>query len=248
MPNVAWNAQFWGTDYSWPKSGEEWSRKWGGSEPQWFGSLYPRLHRFLPAGRILEIAPGHGRWTKFLIPACTEYLGIDLNESCIEVCRRRFADAAHAKFIANDGVSLNAVPDGQYDLIFSFDSLVHAEIDVFQSYVPQIIHKLAPGGVAFLHHSNLAEAALEEGQPHHWRGVSMSGTALSAIIAQSGGAVVVQEVINWRDTGLIDCLTTFARAGAFAAAPVVLSNHRFMNEANIIKTFQSAYSAIRSAS
>jgi hypothetical protein len=27
---------------------------WGGSEPQWFGSLYPRLHRFLPARAILE--------------------------------------------------------------------------------------------------------------------------------------------------------------------------------------------------
>ena len=72
MPELDWNKAVFDGNYDWRQGGEEWSAPWGGSEAQWFGSLYPRLHRLLPAGRILEIAPGFGRWTKFLIPACAD--------------------------------------------------------------------------------------------------------------------------------------------------------------------------------
>ena len=153
MPPVDWNRFEWGQRYSWPDSGEEWSRAWGGSEAQWFGAIYPRLHRHLPAHGILEIAPGYGRWTKFLIPACSSYLGIDLSANCIDACRKRFKDATHAAFFENDGLSLSRALDGSFDFVFSFDSLVHVEIDVLESYIPQLVKKLTPNGVGFLHHS-----------------------------------------------------------------------------------------------
>ena len=155
MPDLNWNASIWGSIYSWPDRGEEWSSAWGDSESQWFGSIFPRLHRFLPAQRILEIAPGFGRWTKFLIAECDEFVGIDFSAKCVDACRNRFAATKHARFFDNDGHSLAAAPDDSFDLIFSFDSLVHAEHDVLQSYVPQILRKLSSTGVAFIHHSNL---------------------------------------------------------------------------------------------
>src|SRR5271165_1411052 len=97
MPDVAWNGKMWGQDYKWPDAGEIWSIAWGGSDAQWYGSLYPRLHCLLPTRRILEIAPGYGRWTKFLLNSCNDYLGIDLAEACITECRARFAAASHAR-------------------------------------------------------------------------------------------------------------------------------------------------------
>jgi SAM-dependent methyltransferase len=245
VPDIAWNKKYWHTDYSWPESGEEWSVPWGGSEAQWFGALYPRLHRFLPARRVLEIAPGHGRWTKFLVPACSEFLGIDLAARCVDVCKRRFEGSPHAAFAVNDGLSLDLATDGQFDLVFSFDSLVHAEIDVFESYVPQILRKLSPRGVAFLHHSNLAEADLLPGQPCHGRGKTMSGGAIAKIIAGSGGSVIVQEVIAWVKSGLIDCLTLFGRVESFGGIrPVWLKNPSFMVETSLIKTYQQPYSTV----
>ena len=60
MPDLNWNKTVWGSTYGWQAGGEEWSETWGSSEAQWFGSIFPRLHRFLPARQILEIAPG---WT-----------------------------------------------------------------------------------------------------------------------------------------------------------------------------------------
>ena len=88
MPNLDWNRQMWTEDSTWTTAGDEWSGDWGDSEAQWFGSLYPRLHRMLPAETILEIAPGFGRWTRFLLPQCGHYVGMDLSETCVDACRR----------------------------------------------------------------------------------------------------------------------------------------------------------------
>ncbi|MGH8591225.1 MAG: hypothetical protein ACREXX_18480 [Gammaproteobacteria bacterium] len=60
MPDLQWNIASWNGSYDWSTGGEEWSEAWGGSEAQWFGSLYPRPRRRLPTGSILEIAPGWG--------------------------------------------------------------------------------------------------------------------------------------------------------------------------------------------
>ena len=138
MPDLQWNIASWDGSYDWSTGGEEWSQVWGGSEAQWFGSLYPRLHRRLPTGSILEIAPGYGRWTKFLISACRSYVGVDLSAECIRACESSFSGSAHARFMKNDGLSLHAV-QGRFDLIFSFDSLVHAELNALESYIPQML-------------------------------------------------------------------------------------------------------------
>lgn len=248
MPSVEWNSAIWGRNYDWGRGGEEWSRNWGGSEPQWFGALYPRLHRFLPAGAILEIAPGFGRWTKFLLPACTKYLGIDLSPKCVESCRSSFVTARHAVFLSNDGLSLKDAPDGMFDLIFSFNSLVHAEQEVMESYIPQILQKLTPTGVSFLHHSNFA--SLGEGKRNpHLRAKSVSGEKLTELITKSEGKILVQEMINWCGNELNDCMTLFGKTETYANYRTVnLINLNFMDEAKIISEYQRPYSIMKSIS
>ena len=245
MPDIDWNSAVWGGSYDWPAAGEEWSVAWGGSEAQWFGSLFPRLHRVFPAKRVLEIAPGFGRWSKFLVGACESYVGIDLSGKCVAACQSRFAAARHARFIQNDGLSLE-VADGSFDFVFSFDSLVHAEIDVFRGYIPQIISKLAPTGAAFIHHSNLHATPNLAFNPH-CRATSVDAEQIAALIGGNGGRVLIQEVINWGGEVLCDCMTMFTRADAPTAglAPVVITNHHFMEEVALIKNVQSCYSGMK---
>ena len=242
MPDVNWNLIAW-DGYDWSDRGEGFSEPWGGSEAQWFGSLYPRLHRFLPAKNILEIGPGMGRWTKFLLPLCERYVGIDLSLTCVEGCRKFFAEAAHARFVANDGYSLSDVDDSGFDLVFSFNSLVHAEIDVLKSYVPQIIQKLNNDGVAFIHHSNVSAFGTALSQTFG-RGASVSRENVEGLVVGSGGRTVIQEIINWHTSPPVDCLTLFARGGCGSAAPVHLFNLHFMEEAAAIKNFQAHYSRV----
>lgn len=243
MPDLNWNRTFWAGGYDWKTGGEEWSEVWGGSEPQWFGSLYPRLHRLLPAKAILEIAPGFGRWTKFLLPTCQHYLGIDLSGECIAACCSTFKDAKHARFVQNDGLSLDAARDEQFDFVFSFDSLVHVEVDVLESYIPQILRIMAPAGVAFLHHSNMASLG-PKAENRHARGRSVSWQIAAEIVQKSGGKVLCQEQINWGVPHLTDCLTLLARQEHPHTGPTVhIKNGKFMDEAFIIRDMQAPYSS-----
>jgi SAM-dependent methyltransferase len=158
MPTIDENIQMWETNYDWSQAGDEWSETWGSPRAQWEGCLLPRIFPFL-RGRILEIAPGCGRWTQFLNSHCVSLIGIDLSPSCVEQCKQRFRDYANLEFKVNEGLLLPMVDDASIDFAFSYDSLVHAESDVLSSYVNELARVLKPGGVAFIHHSNLGSVA-----------------------------------------------------------------------------------------
>jgi SAM-dependent methyltransferase len=155
MPTIEQNLREWDQNYEWVKQGDEWSATWGGAEAQWFGAIFPRIQAFVPAGRMLEIAPGFGRWTHYLRGLCEHLTVVDMAENCINACRHRFASETHISYHVNDGKSLEMVPDDSMDFVFSFDSLVHAEADVIEVYLRQLARKLTPNGVAFIHHSNI---------------------------------------------------------------------------------------------
>lgn len=232
MPSVDENLNEWNqSDWSHYDNGEKWSVLWGGSETQWFGSLYFRLHPFLPCQRLLEIAPGHGRWTQYLKHVCEELHVVDLSPNCIAACRQRFAADAHITYHVNDGYSLAMVP-GHFNVIFSFDSLVHVEIDIIDGYLAQIGGMLARDGICFLHHSNLGEymkrglsyiprSILErEDFNTNWRAESVDAATVAALAERHDLAVIGQELVNWGATGLYgmslftDCFSLFTHKGS----------------------------------
>ena len=237
MGGIEQNESQWNS-YDWPAAGDEWSGRWGGPGHQWWGSLFPRVREFLPAGTILEIAPGHGRWTRYLIEFCDRLIGVDLAASCVEACRERFRAHPQASFHKNDGLSLEMVPDGEVDFAFSFDSLVHAERDVLESYVHELARKLGPQGVAFIHHSNVG--AYRDAQTGKlpfanagWRGLTMSAALFEQFCGEAGLCCIGQELVNWKtEAALNDCFSLLTRPGSpFARPNRVLENDGFMDEA-----------------
>jgi len=242
MPDLEWNRTHWNDEHPWPESGDEWSAGWGGPRAQWFGAIFPRIARWLPATRVLEIAPGFGRWSQFLLRQCDTYYGVDLNPRCVARCRQRFSAYGRAHFLQNDGISLDMIPDGTMDFIFSFDSLVHVELEVLAPYCTQIIRKLAPDGVAFIHHSNAANGVDPENPNAEGRGKTVSSQAVRELIDGSGGYVLIQEEVNWASTARTDCMTTFARTAAFPHVGYKrIENNHFMTEMTLIKAAQSHY-------
>src|SRR5579885_3628330 len=154
MPTIETNKGIWDGSYDWTGEGEEWSAGWNGSESQWFFCIYPRIHAFVPAERVVEIAPGYGRWTAYLLPHCGNYTGFDLAQKCIDACNKRFSANRNAKFSITDGTTLPGIKDSSVDFLFSFDSLVHVEIEIIEGYLKEMSRVLAKDGVAFIHHSN----------------------------------------------------------------------------------------------
>lgn len=247
MPSVLENKEKWST-YHWDHRGESWSSRWGGSEPLWFGTLLPRLHAHFPAGRILEIAPGFGRMTQYLIRYTGDYIGIDVTPRCVAHCRVRFDRDAHARFFVNDGLDLGTIEDDSVDFVFSWDSLVHAEHDVLEGYLAELGRKLKPGGAGFIHHSNLGAYRLPGGElpiPNpHWRASTMTAELFRQYCAAAGLRCVTQEVLSWaQEPVLNDCFSYFVRDASPCDTPthVVERPDFFLTEVPRLFELQTIY-------
>ena len=239
--------------YDWKEAGEEWSQPWGSSVAQWAGTIFPRIRECLPAGTILEIAPGFGRWTHYLKEYCEKLLAVDKSSECIESCRERFAAESHVRCYLNDGRSLSIIPDASVDFVFSFDSFVHTSREVVEAYLRELGTKLKIGGKGFLHHSNFGQYAgsVRERLPEvlakplikmrildweHHRNPSMNADLFRALCVQNGLHCVSQELINWRGRRLIDCFTSFTRSDPAKEKPTrIIRNPNFMREAARIR-------------
>ena len=122
--------------------------------------------------------------------------------------------------------------DNSIDLIFSFDSLVHAEDDVISAYVAMFSQKLKQRGVTFIHHSNLGEYSnyfrimslinkipklpvlLERFRADNvikqWRGPSMSPKKMASYCEKNDLRCISQELVTWNTKhALIDCPARF---------------------------------------
>lgn len=246
MATVEENLQHW-TNYPWPAGGDEWSTVWGDSSNLWWGTLYPRIGTYIPAGLCLEIAPGFGRLTQYLKEFSKKLVGVDLTLRCVEACQSRFADSPHVSIHANDGKSLPMLEDGTVDFAFSFDSLVHAESDVLRAYVEQLALKLSPEGVVFFHHSHIGHYVdPATGQlpfeNRHWRAQSMTAHQFVQFCEAVGLVCITQEIVNWGSERLTDCFSVATRPGSRHDHPYRLrENPGFMLEAVNLGTLRQLY-------
>ncbi|MEL7474293.1 MAG: class I SAM-dependent methyltransferase [Planctomycetota bacterium] len=250
MPTLEENLSYWQT-YNWSDGGEEWTRGFGGPDLLWSGVVYPRVRAYLPAEHVLELAPGHGLWTEFLRPKAKRMTLVDLAPVCIEACQKRYGDEGMTYHV-NDGRDLSMVPDESIDFCFSLHSLVHAEADVMEAYVRQLARVLTPGGMAFLHHSNI-EPYIEHfdtsgPQPdrnEHWRGRDMSGEKMLGFVEEAGMTTLVQERIKWGGPHLIDAYTLFGRMPSIEGGANVFDNPEFWPRVGQTKVTAEVYAGVR---
>lgn len=157
MPSVDWNREVWGHTHDWSREGDEWSgmaRHCGQRYEDWKRSLVETFIAPVPAGsRILEIAPGHGRWTEYLLPHAASLALVDINQSCLDSCQRRFAGHDTISYHLTDGYSLAFLAPSSVDFAWSFDAFVHMDPGVVRGYLGELGRVLAPGGRAVIHHA-----------------------------------------------------------------------------------------------
>jgi SAM-dependent methyltransferase len=164
MPTVEWNKKIWGEEHSWERDGDEWSGMadyCGQPYEQWKQALVDTFIATMPEGaRTLEIAPGYGRWTEFLLPRASTLALVDLNQSCLDACAARFADRPGITYHLTDGSNLDFLADESIDFAWSFDSFVHMDPPIIRAYLKDLSRVLAPGGTVIIHHGNLADWSL----------------------------------------------------------------------------------------
>jgi SAM-dependent methyltransferase len=138
------------------------------------------------------------------------------------------------------------VEGGSIDFAFSFDSLVHADGQVIESYVRELARVLKPGGVAFIHHSNVEDVSwpllmrlkhmlLRKPIECGWRTASMGAARMRSAAQATGMSCLQQELISWPlSTKLIDCMSTVVNLPSTAPCRT-FANPAFLDEAETIK-------------
>ena len=132
--------------------------EWGDPET-WPPLSYVRDH-FLkpyvsPDATIMEIGPGGGRWTRYMLAARKIY-AIDYHQELLDELKVHF-DLENIDFIRNDGDNLPGVPNQSIDFIFSFGVFVHLEMDVIDRYLTNIKPILKPDSNVVLQYSDMTK-------------------------------------------------------------------------------------------
>lgn len=107
--------------------------------------LLERLTPALRGKKILDIAIGGGRTTKYLLEISRDYTGIDYTPEFVEVARRKFPSA---RIICCDARSLSPFNDETFDFVmFSFNSIDYIPHEDRLRALREILRVLKPGGV-----------------------------------------------------------------------------------------------------
>jgi ubiquinone/menaquinone biosynthesis C-methylase UbiE len=233
------NLKTWNEVHSWPEDGDEWNlqaRLCNQPYDLWKQGLIDAFIEPLvpPGARVVEIAPGHGRWTEHLRRRAGTLHIVDLSPACIEHCRERFAAADNIEYHINDGRSLSFAADASVDLVWSFDAFVHMEARVIDAYVAEIARILASGGRAMIHHAGRIHSRLwlgfllrfgqrgrrlyqrlsmtETSVPDGWKS-NVSKELVAAIVTRRG-LELTEQVQTWGHLGqyrIVDAWVTLIR-------------------------------------
>ena len=129
--------------------------QWG--DPQTNPALHwVRDHYLLPYVNpdhsAVEIGPGGGRWTRYLLgfgQLCT----VDYHQELLDELQRNYR-APHLSTLRNNGTDFPGIPDASVDFVFSFGVFVHLDIDVIEAYFRSIHRILKPSGCAMIQYAD----------------------------------------------------------------------------------------------
>ena len=247
MNNIDSNIHYY-ENYDWSEHGEEWSSPWGNTQGLWKATIFPRIRKFLPAKRIVDIGCGHGRLGHYLHHHTIEHLTlIDLMPDCVTQSTNRMKGLDNVSVRQTDGTTLTDVSDHSIDFIFSFYSLVGADIHTLDSYMAEISRCLTKDGVAFIHHSN-ARHYFDPTSTHQSRSMALLSTyrdssvcskTLATHAQEHGLTCFEQECVNWDvEQVLSDCFSTIARRGSiWDVGSICHQNLGFRKERALIREY-----------
>lgn len=112
--------------------------------------LLPFVH---PRQKAVEIGPGGGRWTRYLLGFETVF-AIDHHSEVLAELRRNFRRATNLETVCNSGTDFPGLARGSVDYVFSFGTFVHFDFDVIESYFRSLQAIVKPGANIIIQYSD----------------------------------------------------------------------------------------------
>jgi SAM-dependent methyltransferase len=105
-----------------------------------------------PETTVVEIGPGGGRWTRYMLHAKRIY-AVDFYQEMLDELRQKVA-APNVTFVRNNGTDFPGIPDASVDLVFSFGAFVHLDVELIDAYLRNMKRLLKPDSVVVLHYAD----------------------------------------------------------------------------------------------
>lgn len=103
----------------------------------------------------LEIGPGDGKWTKFLVAQDPLYL-VDVNQEFLDSTAAKFDRVYQARLrrYLIKGVDLRELPKNQMGFVFSWNTFNYFTLGMIEQYLTEIKKVMRPGGVLMFSYNN----------------------------------------------------------------------------------------------
>lgn len=174
--------------------------QWG--DPETSGpQVYMRNKYVLPYVKPdqvgLEIGPGGGRWTRYLLGFKRLYV-VDYHAELLNKLRRQ-CSRPNMQFIVNHGTDFPGVHANSVDYIVSIACFVHLETHLIESYLRNMHSILRPGGNVVLTYSDKTKvggqlnSTFSENTPEHMR----------QIVNAAGFRIVEEDLTVLWNSGII---------------------------------------------
>lgn len=105
-----------------------------------------------PKEVAVEIGPGGGRWTRYLLGFRELYV-VDYHAELLKELRKHF-NRPNMKFVKNNGCDFPGIPESVADFVFSFGCFVHLDTELIELYLSNLRQILKPGGNVIIQYSD----------------------------------------------------------------------------------------------
>ncbi len=150
-----------------------------------------------PDYTALEIGPGGGRWTRYLLQFKRLYV-VDFHQELSSELRKNF-HRPNMVFIRNNGTDFPGVPDRAVDYVFSFDTFVHLDPPLIEAYLGNLKRIVSPGGNVVLHYSDKTKPMAQENPTFS----ANDPIKMRAMVAAAGFQVAEEDLTTMWHSSLI---------------------------------------------
>jgi len=209
LPTIEWNKSYWMEDIQNFNEGK--SKKYFPNEKH-YGERWGEVEKdtvlksikekfvlpFVNENKlVLEIGPGGGRWTKYLLN-CKKLYCLDLNPKSLDYVKNRFSSRNNVIYILNKGNDFSNIPKSSIDFVFSYGTFVHFDIGIIVDYLSNMIDILSNDSDVVIQYSEKKkEAAKKEGYSTN------TSEVMNKLITDLGFLIRSDETKSLSDTNLI---------------------------------------------
>jgi Methyltransferase domain len=114
--------------------------------------------------KAVEIGPGGGRWTRYLLGFETLY-AVDYHQELLDELKRNFGRRRNIRFIKNNGTDFPGIDKNSIDYLFSFGTFVHLDFHLIEAYLTAIRSIIKPTANVVIQYSDKTKimAQINEG-------------------------------------------------------------------------------------